>query len=135
VLYIGLNRLCRDLVARDVLSGKKIMALAVTEPYAGSDVAGLKCTAVREGDVFVVNGVKKFITAGSRAHFFTVAVRTGGNGMGGVSLLLIEASREGVSTHRMKTSGWWTSTTSLVTFDNVRVPVSGCFRSREVANE
>ena len=113
-------------MARDVLTGKKIMALAVSEPYAGSDVAGLRCTAKREGDFYIVSGVKKFITAGTRAHFFTTAVRTGGEGMKGVSLLLIESSRPGVSTHRMKTSGWWTSSTALVTFDNVKVPVISC---------
>ncbi len=73
--------------------------------------------------MYVVNGLKKFITSGTRAHYFTTAVRTGGPGMGGVSLLLIEADRPGVKTTRMKTQGWWMSSTALVAFDNVRVPV------------
>jgi len=123
ILSVGSKEL-RDRVARDVITGKKVISLAVTEPFAGSDVAGLTTTARREGDFFIVNGVKKFITSGTRAHFFTTAVRTGGSGMGGVSLLLIEADREGVKTTRMKTQGWWTSSTALVAFDNVKVPVS-----------
>src|SRR4051812_47014101 len=59
-----------------------------------------------------------------KAHYFTTAVRTGGGGMGGVSLLLIPAKLEGVRTTRMKTQGWWISNTALLTFDNVRVPCS-----------
>jgi len=92
-------------------SGKKIMSLAVTEPYAGSDVAGLLTTAVRERDgqtgeeFYVVNGLKKFITGGTRASYFTTAVRTSGPGMRGVSVLLIPAELEGVKATRMKTQG------------------------------
>ena len=99
------------------------MSLAVSEPYAGSDVANLRTTAVLQGDHFVVNGEKKWITGGCKADFFTVAVRTGGPGFNGVSLLLIESNRKGVSTRRMKTQGWWSSTTAYITFDEVRVPV------------
>jgi acyl-CoA dehydrogenase len=66
----------KDEIARDVITGKKIMSLAVTEPTAGSDVAGLSTTAVREGDFYVVNGLKKFITGGTRASYFTSALTT-----------------------------------------------------------
>jgi hypothetical protein len=92
-------------------SGKKIMSLAVTEPYAGSDVAGLLTTAVKERDAktgeefYVVNGLKKFITGGTRASYFTTAVRTSGPGMRGVSVLCIPAELEGVKATRMKTQG------------------------------
>lgn len=55
-------------VARDVISGKKIMGLAVSEPTAGSDVANLATVAVREGDYFIVNGAKKWITGGAKSH-------------------------------------------------------------------
>jgi len=82
-----------------VLQGDKIAALAVTEPGGGSDVASLKTTAVRDGDHYVVNGEKVFITSGMRADYFTVAVRTDPNnkGAGGVSALLIEADTPGLS--------------------------------------
>jgi len=121
VLNHGTKEL-KDEVARDVISGKKIMSLAVTEPYAGSDVAGLQTTAVKDGDYYIVNGLKKFITGGTRASYFTTAVRTGGPGMRGVSVLVIPAELEGVRPTRMKTQGWWMSSTALVAFDNVRVP-------------
>ena len=71
-----------------VLAREKIAALAVTEPGAGSDVANLRTSARRDGDYFVVDGEKAFITSGMRADYLTVAVRTGGPGRGGISLLL-----------------------------------------------
>ena len=112
VLNVGSQHV-KDLCARDVITGKKIMALAVTEPTAGSDVAGLSTTAVRDGDFYVVNGIKKFISGGMKADWFTVAVRTGGPGMGGVSLLLVDAHSEGIRRTRMKMQGWWISTTTV----------------------
>jgi alkylation response protein AidB-like acyl-CoA dehydrogenase len=112
----------KDRVVRQCLSGEKIICLAVTEPSAGSDVANLKCTAKKseDGKHYIVNGEKKWITNGVFADFFTVAVRTGGEGMGGVSLLLIERS-EGVKTHQMKCSGVWPSGTTYITFEDVKV--------------
>ena len=97
----------KEEVARDVITGKKIMSLAVTEPYAGSDVAGLTTTAVKDptGEFYIVNGLKKFITGGTRASYFTTAVRTGGKGFGGVSVLVIPAHLEGVKCTRMKMQG------------------------------
>ena len=85
----------RDRVVPEVLAGEKIMALAVTEPSGGSDVANLKTRAVKEGDFYRVSGSKTFITSGVRADYYTVAVRTGGDGFGGVSLLLIEKGTPG----------------------------------------
>src|SRR4051812_40335954 len=99
------------------------MALAVTEPQAGSDVANLTTTARREGDFYVLDGVKKFISAGMKADWYVVACRTGGEGMGGVSLLLVDANSEGIKKNRMKMQGWWISTTTLISFDDVKVPV------------
>jgi len=122
ILNVG-SQYLKDKVARDIITGKKIMALAVSEPYAGSDVSGLRTTAVREGDHYIVNGEKKFITSGMKADYYTVAVRTGGEGMGGVSLLLIERDTPGVTPRRMKTQGWWISNTAYITFENVKVPV------------
>ena len=112
----------KDRIIPQVLSGEKISALAITEPTGGSDVANLKTTARREGDEWVVNGSKMFITSGMRADFYTVAVRTGGEGAGGVSLLLIEREREGFSRTPLKKQGWWASDTAQLFFDDVRVP-------------
>jgi len=110
-------------VLPEILSGRKISALAITEPSGGSDVAALRTTAKRDGDHYVVNGSKTFITCGMRAEYFTVAVRTGGEGRGGVSLLLIEADREGLGRTPLKKMGWWMSDTATLYFDNLRVPV------------
>lgn len=110
-------------VLQEILSGEKISALAITEPSGGSDVANLKTTARREGDHYIVNGQKMFITSGFRADYYTVAVRTGGPGMGGVSLLLIERDRPGFSRTKLRKMGWWASDTAQLFFDNVKVPV------------
>ena len=109
---------------KPVLRGEMISALAITEPGGGSDVASLKTRAVKEGDHFVVNGSKTFITSGVRADFVTTAVRTGGEGHGGVSILVIERGTPGFSVSRkLKKTGWWASDTAELAFDNCRVPV------------
>lgn len=114
----------RDRVVPQVLSGEKISALAVTEPGGGSDVANLQTRAVREGDYYRVSGSKTFITSGVRADFYTVAVRTGAPGFGGISLLLIEKGTPGFSVGRqLKKMGWWASDTAELFFDDCRVPV------------
>lgn len=105
-----------------VLRGEKISALAITEPSGGSDVANLKTTARREGDHYVVNGSKTFITSGMRADFLTVAVRTGGPGMGGVSILVIDGDTPGLARTPLKKMGWWASDTATLYFDDCRVP-------------
>ncbi len=68
--------------------------------------------------------MKKFISAGTHADYFTVAARTGGQGMAGISLILVERTRPGVEARRMQMQGWWTSGTALVALDEVKVPVS-----------
>lgn len=110
-------------VVPSTLRGETIAALAVTEPSGGSDVANLQTTARRDGDHYVVNGSKTFITSGVRADFYTVAVRTGGPGMGGVSLLVVERGTPGLSTTPLQKMGWWASDTATVYFDECRVPV------------
>ena len=109
-------------VLPEVLSGRKISALAITEPGGGSDVANLRTKARRDGDHYVVNGEKTFITSGMRADYLTVAVRTGGEGAGGVSLLLIEGDTPGLSRTKLKKMGWWASDTATLHFDDCRVP-------------
>lgn len=105
-----------------ILAGEKISALAITEPNGGSDVANLRTTARRDGDHYVVNGEKTFITSGLRADWLTVAVRTGGAGPGGVSMLLIPGDTPGLSRTKLKKMGWWASDTATLHFDNCRVP-------------
>ncbi|HCF7004694.1 TPA: acyl-CoA dehydrogenase family protein [Pseudomonas aeruginosa] len=113
----------RERVVPAVLRGEKIMALAVTEPSGGSDVANLKTRAVRDGDHYRVSGSKTFITSGVRADYYTVAVRTGGEGFAGISLLLVEKGTAGFSVGRkLKKMGWWASDTTELFFDNCRVP-------------
>ena len=112
-------------VAPPVLAGSKRISLAITEPGAGSDVAHLTTTARLDGDHYVVNGSKTYITGGMNANWFTTAVRTGGEGAGGVSALLIPANLEGVSRTALdKKQGWWCSDTATIYFDNVRVPAA-----------
>lgn len=114
----------RERVVPEVLSGEKIIALAITEPSGGSDVANLKTRAVRDGDFYRVSGSKTFITSGVRADYYTVAVRTGGEGFGGVSLLLIEKDTPGFTVGRsLKKMGWWASDTAELFFDDCKVPV------------
>ncbi len=108
-------------VLPEILSGKKISALAITEPSGGSDVANLRTVARRDGDCYRVNGEKTFITSGMRADYITTAVRTGGPGAGGVSLLLIEGATPGLTRTPLKKMGWWASDTATLHFDNCRI--------------
>lgn len=110
--------------AQPVLAGEKIAALAITEPSGGSDVANLKTKAVRDGEHYIVNGSKTFITSGMRADFITCAVRTGGEGMGGISLLVIEAGTPGFTRSPLQKMGWWASDTATLYFQDCRVPVA-----------
>jgi acyl-CoA dehydrogenase len=115
----------KERFVRPVLAGQKISALAITEPSGGSDVAGLKTRAVRDGDHYVVTGSKTFITSGTRADFVTAAVRTGGDGHAGVSLLVIERGTPGFEvSKKLQKTGWWASDTAELTFDACRVPTS-----------
>ncbi len=123
VVALGSDAL-RQRVLPAVLSGEKIAALAVTEPSGGSDVANLRTTARRDGDHYVINGSKTFITSGMRADFFTVAVRTGGEGMGGISLLVMDGDTPGLTRTPLKKMGWWASDTATLYFDDCRVPVA-----------
>jgi acyl-CoA dehydrogenase len=114
-----------DRFVRPTLAGETIGSLAITEPGGGSDVAGIRTTAVREGDHFVVNGAKTFITSGVRADFVTTAVRTGGPGHGGVSLLVVERGTPGFTVDRsLRKMGWHCSDTAELSYVDARVPVA-----------
>jgi acyl-CoA dehydrogenase len=111
-------------VAPPVLAGHKHISLGITEPGGGSDVANIRTTAVRDGDHYVVNGSKTYITGGMRADWVSTAVRTGDDGARGVSMLLIPTDAEGFSRTQLdRKQGWWASDTATLYFDNVRVPV------------
>ena len=120
VLALGSAEL-KQRVAPPVLRGDKLIALGITEAGGGSDVASLTTTAIKNGDDYIVNGGKMFITSGMRADWLTCAVRTGGAGAGGISLLLIEMDAPGVSRTRLDKRGWRCSDTAAIYFDNVRV--------------
>ncbi len=116
-----------DLQARvlpEVAAGRKIIALAITEPGGGSDVQALTTRAVRDGDHYIVNGEKTFITSGMRAAWLTTAVRTADAGPNSFTLLVIPADAPGVTRAPLKKMGWWASDTASIHFDNVRVPVA-----------
>ncbi len=113
-----------DRFVRPTLAGETIGSLAITEPGGGSDVAGIRTTAVRDGDHYVVNGAKTFITSGTRADFVTTAVRTGGPGHAGVSLLVVEKGTPGFTVDRALTKmGWHCSDTAQLSYVDARVPV------------
>ncbi len=122
ILRFGQEAL-KDRLVPPVLRGEKICALAITEPDAGSDVGGIKTRAVREGSFYRVNGRKTFITSGGRADVLTCAVRTGGPGPHGISLLVIESATPGFSVSQtLKKMGWWASDTAELLFEDCLVP-------------
>ncbi|MES2951432.1 MAG: acyl-CoA dehydrogenase family protein, partial [Pseudomonadota bacterium] len=112
-------------VIPDVLAGRKISALAITEPGGGTDVSALKTTARRDGDEYVVDGEKVFITSGVRADWLTVAVRTDLQNKGpmGISMLMVPGDAVGLSRSPLKKMGWLCSDTAQIRLDGVRVPV------------
>jgi acyl-CoA dehydrogenase len=105
-----------------VLTGEAIAALAITEPGGGSDVARLRTTARMDGDHWVIDGEKTFITSGLRADWLTVAVRTGGPGAGGISLIAVPGASPGLQRTELDKMGWWCSDTAHLRFEGVRVP-------------
>jgi acyl-CoA dehydrogenase len=111
--------------ARPTLAGELIGSLAVTEPGGGSDVAGIRTTAVRDGDHYVINGAKTFITSGVRADFVTTAVRTGDPGHAGLSLIVVDKGTSGFTVDRsLRKMGWHCSDTAELSYVDVRVPAS-----------
>jgi len=119
------DRYLKDLIVRDVANARKFIALAITEPWAGSDVANLQTRAelTPDGKHYIVNGAKKWISNGMWADYFTTCVRTGGDGMNGLTLLLIERKLEGVTVKRMDCQGAKSSGTAYIVFEDVKVPV------------
>ncbi|KAI5296051.1 hypothetical protein KEM52_005915, partial [Ascosphaera acerosa] len=131
VVLFGSDEL-KKRVLPGILAGDKRICLAITEPDAGSDVGNIGCEAklTEDGKHFIVNGEKKWITNGIFADYFTTAVRTGGKGMDGISVLLIERG-PGVTTRKMECQGMSTSGTTYVTFEDVKVPVENLLGKKD----
>ena len=125
VLEHGSDAMRRE-VAPAVIRGEKFICLAISEPTAGSDVSAIRASAVRseDGASFVINGQKKWISNGLWASWFVMAVRTGGPGMAGISLVLVPADTPGLHVRKLETQAADTSNTTFVTLDDVRVPLS-----------
>ena len=124
LLRHGSEALHREVIP-PVLAGERVAALAITEPGGGSDVAALRTRARREGDEFVVDGEKTFITSGLRADWITVAVRTGEPGTrsaAGISMLVVPGDARGLERTRLAKMGWHASDTAHLRFEGVRVP-------------
>lgn len=112
-----------DKFVRPTLRGELIGSLAITEPGGGSDVGHLRTTAVRDGDHYVVNGAKTYITSAVRGDYIVAAVRTGGPGTAGISMLVIEKGTPGFEVSRkLDKMGWRSSDTAELSFTDVRVP-------------
>jgi acyl-CoA dehydrogenase len=123
ILHLG-SEAQRQRFLPPVLRGEKIAALAVTEPGTGSDVAGVRTRAVRDGESYVLDGAKTFITSGVRADLVTVLARTGPDPHQGLSFFVVERGMPGFTVSRaLKKTGWWASDTAELAFESVRVPV------------
>jgi acyl-CoA dehydrogenase len=108
---------------RPTLAGEKIGALAITEPGGGSDVGHLRTAAVVDGNDYVINGAKTYITSGVRADYVVTAARTGGPGAAGVSLIVVEKGMPGFEvTRKLDKMGWRSSDTAELSYTDVRVP-------------
>jgi len=121
ILRFGTEEM-RQKVAPDVIMGRKFIALAVSEPQAGSDVAGMVTTARKEGDFYVVTGNKKWITNGTYSEYFVTAVRTGKRGQ--LSFLLVEKDTPGFTVRKLNIRDSTISGTAYLDFDNCKIPVA-----------
>ncbi|WP_242206267.1 acyl-CoA dehydrogenase family protein [Aestuariivivens insulae] len=107
------------------ITGDKIGCLCITEPFGGSDVAGMRTTAVKEGDHYIINGSKTFITNGVYSDYLVVAAKTNPElGNKGLSMFVIDRDTKGVSATKLDKLGWRASDTGEIAFDNVKVPVA-----------
>lgn len=107
------------------ITGDKVGCLCITEPFGGSDVAGLRTTAVKEGDFYIINGSKTFITNGIYSDYLIVAAKTKPElGNKGISIFVIDRETPGISATKMNKLGWRASDTGEIAFNNVKIPAS-----------
>lgn len=124
IIEAGGSAQLKERYLRPAIAGELIGALGVTEPDAGSDVAAIRTRAVRDGGDYVLNGAKTYITNGTIADFITTAVRTGGPGHAGISLLIVPADSSGLTRSRLRKIGTHSSDTAELAFSDCRVPCS-----------
>lgn len=119
------NETIKQRVLADVVAGRKGSSLAITEPSGGSDVVNMQTYAHRDGDEWVINGSKTFITGGMKSDFFVVGARTAEGGLSGISLFFVDENTPGFSrTPLDKKMGWWASDQATLYFDNCRIPAA-----------
>jgi len=119
----GDERIKQDYLAPSIL-GDKIGCLCITEPFGGSDVAGMRTTAVKKGDKYVINGSKTFITNGIYSDYLVVAAKTSPElGNKGISIFLMDRDTKGISATKLDKLGWRASDTAEIAFDNVEIPL------------
>jgi acyl-CoA dehydrogenase len=119
-----------DTYVRPTLQGELIGSLAITEPGGGSDVGHLTTRAVRDGDDYIINGAKTYITSGVRADYVVTASRTGGPGAAGVSLIVVDKGTPGFEvTRKLDKMGWRSSDTAELSYTDVRVPAANLIGS------
>lgn len=127
----GDERIKQEYLAPSI-TGDKIGALCITEPFGGSDVAGMRTTAIKKGDKFIINGSKTFITNGVYADYYVVAAKTNPDlGNKGISIFLVDAKLDGVSATKLDKLGWRASDTAEIAFDNVEIPASNLMGEEE----
>ncbi|WP_378183483.1 acyl-CoA dehydrogenase family protein [Aquimarina sp. SS2-1] len=108
---------------RNSISGDKIGCLCISEPFGGSDVAGMRTTAVKEGDTYIINGSKTFITNGVYSDYLVVAAKTAPElGNKGISIFIMDRDTPGISATKLDKLGWKASDTGEIAFDNVKIP-------------
>lgn len=118
----GDERIKQEYLAPSI-AGDKIGALCVTEPFGGSDVAGMRTTAAKSGDTYIINGSKTFITNGVYADYYIVAAKTQPElGNKGISIFLVDTTTPGISATKLDKLGWRASDTAEIAFDNVEIP-------------
>lgn len=114
------------------IKGDLIGCLAITEPFGGSDVAAIRTTAVKEGNHFIINGSKTFITNGVYSDFIVAAVKTDPSSRsGGISMIVIDRDTPGVSATKLDKLGWRASDTGEIAFDQVKVPVENLLGTQD----
>ena len=105
------------------IEGTMIGCLCITEPFAGSDVAGMRTTAIKDGDEYVINGSKTFITNGVYSDYLVVSAKTDPDaGSKGISIFVMDRDTPGISANKLDKLGWRASDTGEIAFDNVRIP-------------
>lgn len=124
ILVFG-SDLLKETIAKPVCNGDTGIAITLTEPQGGSDLANIRTTAVKsaDGKHYIINGSKKFITGGQCVGYFSTLCRTGDAGLKGLTMIVIPADAPGVQISKLKAAGWWAGNTTLVHFEDVKVPV------------